>query len=56
VLCAPEIPRAPPFSLPDLTRGKSGHGIRSHGLVQLLVLAVIADLSGPGLRRGLPEA
>jgi len=47
---------APPLSLPDLTRGKSGHGIMSHGLVQLPVLAVIADLSGPVLRRELPEA
>lgn len=56
VLCSPEIPRAPPLSLPDLSRGKSGHGIMSHDLVQLPVLAVIADLSGPVLRRGLPEA
>jgi hypothetical protein len=28
----------------------------SHGLVQLPVLAMNPDLSGPGLRRGLPEA
>jgi hypothetical protein len=28
----------------------------SHGQVQLPVLAVIADLSGPVQRRGLPEA